>query len=60
MVDTKTCILRAATTMHNACMKTAKAHKCKECQFYVTFGCALNGHPINWADKLKEAKQNKE
>ena len=58
MSDTRKDILRAATAMHNACMKVYKAGKCYECPFSVSHGCDLYTHPIGWQEKLKSAKNN--
>jgi hypothetical protein len=51
-------ILRAATAMHNACLKTYKEDRCVGCPFNVGngFGCDLYGHPIEWKDKIEQAK----
>lgn len=49
-------ILKKAVALHNACKKNNQEGKCKECPFNVTFGCKLYGHPIDWDEKLKDAK----
>jgi len=50
-------ILRAAQSMFNACTSVSK-ERCTGCPFAVAWaGCSLNGHPIEWADKLKEARE---
>jgi hypothetical protein len=53
----KSKILRYATTLHNACMKYYKESRCKGCPFTTDIGCNLYGHPIEWKEKLKSAKQ---
>ena len=49
-------ILRYAKSLHNACKKYYKECGCVDCPFKVAFGCSLNGHPIEWDDKLKSVK----
>jgi hypothetical protein len=57
--EVKSRILRAATALHNACVKSYKENRCNGCLFKVDVGCSLYGHPIEWEDKLKEAKERK-
>ena len=49
-------ILRHATALHNACKESYNETRCVGCPFSITFGCTLNGHPIEWKDKLRKAK----
>lgn len=49
-------ITRLATALHNACNATYRSRQCNQCPFNIQFGCTLYGHPIEWEDKLKEAK----
>ena len=49
-------IIRLATALYNACIKSNKERKCRECVFGLSYGCELYGHPIEWDDKLEYAK----
>ena len=49
-------MLSQATALHNACKESYKETRCVGCPFTITFGCTLNGHPIEWKDKLRKAK----
>ena len=58
--DVKKNILRASTAMLNACTKAYKEHRCKGCPFDGGYGCDLYGHPIEWKEKIEEAKIKKD
>lgn len=58
MSDVRTRMLRAATALHNACVRAYKEDRCNGCPFSVCYGCILHGHPIEWEDKLKDAKES--
>ncbi|MNL90967.1 hypothetical protein D3C81_06920 [compost metagenome] len=56
----RTKILKAATSLHNACKTSYSLNNCVGCAFKVDMGCSLYGHPIEWASKLDNAKKKVE
>jgi len=54
--QTKKNMIRVASAMRNSCVKTLK-NNCKGCPFSVMHGCHLYGHPYEWDDTIKAAKE---
>lgn len=50
-------ILRSATALFNSCEKSYRENKCDGCPFTLRHGCDLYGHPIEWKNKLSDAKK---
>jgi hypothetical protein len=55
-------ILRIAQALHNCCKRIKKETNCRDCPFSgidlgFAFQCTLQGHPIEWADKLRKARE---
>ena len=54
-------VLRLATALHNTCVNAWKNRRsaggCEECPFYLSHGCDLYGHALEWQEKIDNEKK---